>query len=210
MTGRNGSPAEDPHKHRAILDQAIRTFAEVGFRGADVQVIADRAGVGKGTVYRYFGNKEDLFWATTFEVLEQLDRHMLQAMEGIEGAAEKIRAACVAHGAFFEANPQHLEVFVQDRAEFRGAAPQSHLEYHEKMIARFAKIFEQGVADGEFRPMDTRKAVVSLGGVLHGTTFFHCYSKIDQTLTEMSEYAVDIFLRGIRAPVRQGVQGNLQ
>src|SRR4030042_2121028 len=114
MTGRNGSPAEDPHKHRAILDQAIRTFAEVGFRGADVQVIADRAGVGKGTVYRYFGNKEDLFWATTFEVLERLDRHMLQAMEGIEGAAEKIRAACVAHGAFFEANPQHLEVFVQD------------------------------------------------------------------------------------------------
>ena len=68
MTSRNGSCSEDPGKRQAILEQAIRTFAELGFRGADVQVIADRAGVGKGTVYRYFHSKEDLFWATTYEV----------------------------------------------------------------------------------------------------------------------------------------------
>ena len=33
--------------------------------------VTDRAGVGKGTVYRYFGNKEDLFWAT-YELEHQL------------------------------------------------------------------------------------------------------------------------------------------
>src|SRR4030042_1289073 len=146
MTGRNGSPAEDPHKHRAILDQAIRTFAEVGYRGTDVQVIADRAGVGKGTVYRYFGSKEDLFWATTFEVLERLERHMAAAMARVQGALKKLKAACLAYAAFFEVNPQYLEVFVQDRAEFRGDAPDSHKQHHERMIAEFTEILRQAIS----------------------------------------------------------------
>ena len=97
MTTRNGSCSEDPGKRQAILDQAIRTFAELGFRGADVQVIADRAGVGKGTVYRYFRSKEDLFWATTYEVMLRMERHVFEAMEGVEGACAKLRAAAAAH-----------------------------------------------------------------------------------------------------------------
>ena len=86
MTTRNGSCCEDPGKRQAILDQAIHTFAEVGFGRADVQVIADRAGVGKGTVYRYFKSKEDLFWATTYDVLLRLERCLDEAAESAKGA----------------------------------------------------------------------------------------------------------------------------
>ena len=134
MTSRNGSPSEDPGKRLAILDQAIRTFAELGFRGADVQVIADRAGVGKGTVYRYFHSKEDLFWATTYEVLLRMERHVFRAMEGVEGACDKLRASAAAYADFFLASPQYLELFVQDLAEFRGSGPESHREHREKMF----------------------------------------------------------------------------
>jgi len=111
--------AVSPEKHTAILDQAIRTFAELGFRGTDVQVIADRAGVGKGTVYRYFGNKEDLFWATSLEVFLRLRAELFSAIERTDGAIEKLRAAGRAYSGFFDANPECLEVFVQDRAESR-------------------------------------------------------------------------------------------
>jgi hypothetical protein len=41
-----------------ILRVAMEVFADEGFHGADVQVIAHRAGVGKGTVYRHFGDKD--------------------------------------------------------------------------------------------------------------------------------------------------------
>ena len=152
MTSRNGAPSEDPGKRQAILDQAIRTFAELGFRGTDVQVIADRAGVGKGTVYRYFRSKEDLFWATTYEVLLRLERHVFAAMEGVEGACAKLRAAAAAYAEFFEANPQYLELFVQDRAEFRGSGPESHREHHEKMIGRMGEILQQGIEAGRAAP----------------------------------------------------------
>ncbi len=203
MTGRNETASESPEKRRAILEQAIRTFAEVGFRSTDVQVIADRAGVGKGTVYRYFGNKEELFWATTFEVLERLERHMFAAMEGIEGARAKLRAAGLAHAGFLDADPQYLEIFVQDRAEFRGSHPESHQRYHEKLIARFVEIIEQGIADGELRPVDARETVLSFWGLLYGSVVHSCYAVHNYTLTELTRHSVDIFLKGIRAEVPQ-------
>lgn len=92
-------------------------------RNADVQVIADRAGVGKGTVYRRFGNKEDPLWAATYDVVQRLERDLFAAIDPIESPLEKLRAAGVAYAGFFEANPDYLEVFLAGRAEFHGSVP---------------------------------------------------------------------------------------
>lgn len=199
MSTQHVPSTESPRKRRAILDQAIATFAEEGFRHADVQVIADRAGVGKGTVYRYFGHKEDLFWASTFAVANRLEEHLLAAMEGIEGAIAKLRALSRAYAEFFESNPQYLEIFVQERAEFRGSAPESHIEYHKKLIDRFAAVIEEGIQIGELRQVDVRRTIIALGDLLYGAVVHACYSIVDETLTEVALYAVDLFLEGIRA-----------
>ena len=200
MTAPNGTSAEDPGKRLAILEQAIRTFAEFGFRGTDVQVIADRAGVGKGTVYRYFHNKEDLFWATTFEVMLRLERHLFGAMEGVEGACARIRASAIAYAKFFEANPSYLEMFVQDRAEFRGTGPESHREYHQKLIRRFEHILQQGIEAGELRPLDTHTTTHTLGSLLYGIVVLGGHLT-PLSAVEMAEHSIDIFLQGIRANV---------
>lgn len=47
-------------KRRAILDAALDLFAERGFHGTAVPLVAERAGVGAGTLYRYFESKEAL------------------------------------------------------------------------------------------------------------------------------------------------------
>jgi AcrR family transcriptional regulator len=196
MTARNGSLSEDPGKRQAILHHAIRTFAELGYRGTEVQVIADRAGVGKGTVYRYFGSKEDLFWATTYEVLLRLEQQVFAAMEGVEGACAKLRASAIAYVGFFEAHPECLEVFVQDRAEFRGTGPESHRQYHENLIRKIGEIMQQGIEAGELRPVDPRQTTIALGCVLYGTVVLGCRLE-SVAVMEMAEHAVDIFLQGL-------------
>lgn len=45
-------------KREAILGAALELFAERGFHGTAVPEIAERAGVGAGTIYRYFESKE--------------------------------------------------------------------------------------------------------------------------------------------------------
>jgi AcrR family transcriptional regulator len=198
MICKNGNSAEDPGKRQAILEQAIRTFAECGFRGADVQVIADGAGVGKGTVYRYFRSKEDLFWAATFEVMHRLEQFLFQALENVEDAIAKIRASAIAYAQFFEVNPHCLELFIQERAEFRGTGPESHREYHQSLIRRFEDILRQGIASGELQPVDTYKTILTLGNLLYGIVVLGSHLT-PLSATEMAEHSIDIFLQGIRA-----------
>lgn len=59
MPRRRGRPLVDD-KRRLILDAALRMFAERGFHGTSVPEVAEAAGVGTGTLYRYFEHKEAL------------------------------------------------------------------------------------------------------------------------------------------------------
>lgn len=54
-----GRPLVDD-KRRIILDAALRAFAERGYHGTAVPEVAEAAGVGTGTLYRYFEHKEAL------------------------------------------------------------------------------------------------------------------------------------------------------
>jgi len=56
---KRGRPLVDD-KRRRILDAGLRTFAERGFHGTSVPEVANAAGVGTGTLYRYFQHKEAL------------------------------------------------------------------------------------------------------------------------------------------------------
>ncbi|MCH5377182.1 MAG: TetR/AcrR family transcriptional regulator [Planctomycetes bacterium] len=187
----------DLTKQEAILHQSVHVFARQGFRGTDVQEIADRAGVGKGTVYRYFGDKQALFWATAYWVLEQLHSRLKDATDPADGALNKLSASCRTYAKFFAENPDYLEVFVLDRAEFRGRAPEHHQELHEQMIREFTEIIEQGMASGEVRRDDPRKIVWTLGSTLYGSVVFAAFSKQEQSITELAAHATEIFLRGI-------------
>jgi len=48
-------------KRQAILDAALDEFSARGFAAARMDDVAERAGVGKGTIYLYFQDKEALF-----------------------------------------------------------------------------------------------------------------------------------------------------
>src|SRR5580692_2279160 len=65
-----------------ILDKAATFFSEYGYPNADMQSLADELSVGKGTLYRYFPSKEELFLAAT-------DRGMRLLHEYIESHRDR-------------------------------------------------------------------------------------------------------------------------
>jgi len=56
---RKGRPRSD-RAHRAILDAARDLLMEEGFSGLRLEHVAARAGVGKATIYRHWGSREEL------------------------------------------------------------------------------------------------------------------------------------------------------
>lgn len=207
-TVRSSTLVESPEKRAAILDQAIGAFAQDGFRGTDVQAVADNAGVGKGTVYRYFASKENLFWQSTLAVLQRLEAELNQAAAGATSAVDKLRALAHAYASFFASHPQYLELFIQDRAEFRGAGPESHRQYHRALNARYAEIIAAGIATGELRPVDPATTIAAFASLLYGGVALNCYRADNPSLDGVVEYAADVFLDGLR-PTRRKDEGEM-
>lgn len=77
-------------KRRAILEAALELFVERGFHGTAVPEVAQKAGVGAGTIYRYFENKEAL--------VNELYRHAKGRMVG--GCLDGFPAGAAAREAF--------------------------------------------------------------------------------------------------------------
>lgn len=58
-----------PEKQKKILQTAVEEFARHGYDGANINKIAEKAGVSVGSMYKYFHNKHDLYlMAVSFSV----------------------------------------------------------------------------------------------------------------------------------------------
>jgi AcrR family transcriptional regulator len=58
---------------KAIVDAALELLAERGFQAATIEAIADRAGVGRNTIYRRWPSKEELIVDALQELVADLD-----------------------------------------------------------------------------------------------------------------------------------------
>jgi AcrR family transcriptional regulator len=67
--------ADAQANRRRILDAAHAHFAAHG-PAADMDAIAHEAGVGVGTLYNHFGNKEGLFEAVVLDGLQELEAYL--------------------------------------------------------------------------------------------------------------------------------------
>ncbi|MEI6100455.1 MAG: TetR/AcrR family transcriptional regulator [Eubacteriales bacterium] len=68
-------------KRDTILQAATFEFAERGFDSANINVIAQKAGISVGSIYKYFGSKEDFFLTTIDTGVETLK----SILDGIMG-----------------------------------------------------------------------------------------------------------------------------
>ncbi len=66
-------------KREAIIRASVALFAEQGFYGTQVPLIAEQAKVGVGTIYRYFQDKTELVNAA-FQYCQQKVSHAVNAL----------------------------------------------------------------------------------------------------------------------------------
>ncbi|WP_320120886.1 TetR/AcrR family transcriptional regulator [uncultured Sphaerochaeta sp.] len=66
-------------KKLMILRTAISEFASQGFDHTNINIIAEKAGISVGSLYKYFGSKQDLFLVTIHQGTEVL-KTILQAI----------------------------------------------------------------------------------------------------------------------------------
>ncbi len=80
----------DPDKRKRILTVATAEFAVKGFHNANVNVIADKLSISIGSLYKYFGTKENLFLTVVNQCVIRLEENLGAVSASEMGFFEKI------------------------------------------------------------------------------------------------------------------------
>lgn len=183
----------------AIVDAAAKTFAKKGYHAATIADLAAAAGLGKGTLYLYFANKEavaeamvDRYFRNMAERLRDQARppSLEDFLDGLRSAMEVPEDEAGLIRVFFEVYGPGLA---------SGDVARKLSGHFDDLGDHYAAALSHLVAAGEVRPdLDPRSAGRALAGlvdgmVLHGALF----GASPRVGSGLRSEAIDIFLRGL-------------
>lgn len=180
-----------------ILAAAASLFAEKGFAGADTQELADRVGVAKGTLYRYFASKEELFLAAVDHLMEQLRQAVDAAANEHLEPFQQMRAALESYLRFFESHPAAVELIIQERAHFRDRATPTYFAHREKNMGRWRDLIARLMVEGRVRRMSVDRIVTVVNDLVYGAMFTNYFTGRRFEHAQQAADILDIVFRGI-------------
>lgn len=186
-------------REREILSAAIRLFAKNGFAQTDVQEIADAAGIGKGTVYRHFGNKESLFLAAARYARDRVMDAVDAAAASAATPLEHWQRGMKAFFTFFDENPDVVELLIEERAISRGQRVATFFEKSGKRSERWRTVFQQLIDQKVLRQLSVEQIEQAISRYLFGTLFVNYFAGRPAPLAPQAEEIFDVLFRGLAA-----------
>ncbi len=200
-TGRRGRPENEElavQRREDILVVATQVFAEKTFRGTDVQEIADRVGVGKGTVYRYFASKEELFLAAVARGLGGLRAEVERVHKEVGEPLERFRQAIVTFLSYFDAHPDLVEILIQERGEFRRHGKLTFFSWTEEEVKERRALFESLHREGQIPQPIQDRLIDTIAEFLFGTVISARFSGRGISLVDRADDVLGLLLDGLR------------
>lgn len=94
-----------------ILNAAEKLFFSKGYDNVSLNEIAKKADLGRSTVYLYFENKEELFFAIVLQGTQILHEMIMNETKKVKTSLEKITAFKKAYHKFANEYPDYLKTY---------------------------------------------------------------------------------------------------
>ncbi|WP_284455021.1 TetR/AcrR family transcriptional regulator [Alloalcanivorax xenomutans] len=147
-----------------LLGTAEMLVREGGFAAMTMQAVAERAGVGVGTLYRYFDNKATLA-AEVFRVATEREvEAVARALSGPGGAGARLEQALRVFAGRAMAAPKLAWALIAEPVEPEVDAERLH--YRATYAALYRDVLDHGVASGELPPQATAPSAAALVGAV--------------------------------------------
>jgi TetR/AcrR family transcriptional regulator, fatty acid metabolism regulator protein len=142
-------------KRQRIMQAAEKLFASRRFHEITTDDVAHEAKVGKGTIYRYFRDKDDLFFETANSGFDELCDLLRDHVSKKDGFAQQLLQACVQISQFFQRRRELFEMMQTEdgRMSFCAAPLRDRwLEKRKRLVDVLSSILSGGVREGVIRP----------------------------------------------------------
>jgi TetR/AcrR family fatty acid metabolism transcriptional regulator len=183
-----------------LLQAALTCFANKGYHQTTTDEIVAESALGKGTLYRYFQNKQDLFISLIDWFMLEFDEEISHAWTDDLSAADKIRAMVMV----FVEDSEQLIPFFKITVDFWAQTSESDRlqcsfsTWLQRYQQQFGAVIEAGIASGEFRPVNGDQAALALFAMLDAIGLYKTLLGAQIDLHNTVETALEIFLTGLK------------
>lgn len=155
-------------KEIEIINVAYRIFRDKGYHNAKMKSIADKAGIGKGTLYEYFASKKDLFeksmifsMETGFnEIKKVLDNDLNFKDKTVEYLNYKLK--------FLEKQQTLFESFFTNRDLISDKVRDTFFNFMKEHYLGIVSLVEEGIEEGQVREDADKEILAScILGISH-------------------------------------------
>lgn len=140
-------------KRTRVLEAAKAAFAAQGFTGANINRIAESAGISVGSMYKYFRTKEDLFLALieeSHEIIADAIDGILAARPDFRGRVEALLRAAVETS---RADPERVRLYIAcTTEELAPLAGSLSMRIEAVSAVRYRAMVAEAKAKGEVDP----------------------------------------------------------
>ena len=179
-----------------ILGAARRAFAENPFHEVLVDDVAREAGVGKGTIYRYFPDKESLYFAGIFDGIAGLQQRIRSSITAEGDIETRIRALVEAYISFFRQNRFFFRLMNIEDSKVGGEGRPNRRRWGEeraRLIDAVVEVLEQGREGGALQIQHPRTDAQILLGMVRALLR---HNQEGLTTGQMADEIARIYCRG--------------
>ncbi len=188
-----------------IVEAAVALFTQRGFAATRLEDVAARAGIGKGTIYLYFPNKEELFRAVVRQRLSpNLD--VIEAMVAAHtgSSAELLRSIAARALQLIETDIIAIpKLVLAESGNFPAIARLYAEEVAKRGMALLEGVLARGMERGEFRRLDPHSVLPLFTGPILVMALWKQslgrHTDIEFDPRWVIETHLDVFLRGLAA-----------
>lgn len=184
-------------REQEILDVAVQLFARRGYVETDMESVADELGLAKGTIYRYFPSKRELFLAALKRSMAGLTIAVDERVAPVVDPVERMVQAIYAFLAYFESHPELADLFVQELGHFKDQSKPAYFAHHEANIGPWRTLFQRLVADGRVRDIPVTDEHSVMLDLLFGTVLANRFTGRKSSYRHQAQTIVDLFFNGL-------------
>lgn len=186
-------------KRTEILESAAKLFSESGFERTTVDEIAAKANVGKGTIYLYFQNKEDIFLAIMEEGLAKLI-NLFKLITESGSFIQQMREIIMTHFKFIEDNQDFYKILLKEQVglNLHHENTENNLTcLHQSLYELITNFIRKGMKEGYVKPGPLDSYVAAVSGMVSHTAFFWLITGGKDSLVSKTDSVLNIILYGM-------------
>jgi AcrR family transcriptional regulator len=155
-------------RRQKILAAAAELFGANSYDTVQMRDVAARAEVGKPTLYRYFPSKEELFLEVFKSGLDRLDSEVAAILEDRDQPGRALERLLHALLNALGGQVAALRMLTDDQSQVMRRWRNEFRRRRRPFVEAARTILEQGIASGEFRPVDLEAVPSMLIGLVRG------------------------------------------